>query len=249
LAPLRQQQFFSLAEINAAIAPLLTALNARPMREYAGQSRWDRFLRDDQPVARPLPVDPFQVNDACYALKVPANYLLKYDRHYYSVPHTVIDHHVDLFLTGDLLEIYHHGTPIACHAKQPPNGRQSLTDAHQPEHHRRVRQGSKAHFLHVAAVIGPFTLVLIEGIYTRAKHDEQANRTAQSVIRLCKQYPSERVEAAAERALYFRRATLKDVKQILTHGLDQQPFPGAGQRHLPLLEHANLRGPAYYQGE
>ena len=249
LAPLRRQQFFSLAEINAAIAPLRDALNDRPMREYGGQSRRERFRLYDLPAATPLPVERFQVTDACYGLRVPANYLLKYDYHYYSVPHALIDHHVDLFLVGDVLEIYHHATHVARHAKQPPNGKQSLIDAHQPEHHRRVRQRSKDYYLHVAEVIGPFTAVLIESIYTRRKHDEQAHRAAQGVIRLCKQYDSSRVEAAAERAVYFRHATLRDLKQILAQGLDHQPLPGDGQRLLPLVEHANLRGPAYYQGE
>jgi hypothetical protein len=69
------------------------------------------------------------------------------------------------------------------------------------------------------------------------------------VISLCKTYDATRVEAAAERALYYRHATLRDVRQILAQGLDLQPLPGAGQRRLPLMEHTNLRGADYYQGE
>ncbi len=106
LAPLRNQTFFSLAEINAAIAPYLDALNDRPMREYNGQSRRERFLRYDLPAARPLPAAPFSVSDARYGIRVPASYQVKYEQHYYSVPHELIDHHVDLFLAGDVLEIY-----------------------------------------------------------------------------------------------------------------------------------------------
>ncbi len=248
LAPLRQQQFFSLAEVNAAIAPLRDALNARPMRDYQGQSRLARFQQYDRPAARPLPVEPFRVTDAHYGLRVPSNYRVRYDDHYYSVPHALIEHHVDLFLVGDVVEIYHHGAHVARHAKRPPDGRQSVIDAHQPEAHRRMRGRSKDYFLHVAEVIGPFTRVLVDGIYARTRHDEEAHRTAQGVIHLCKQYESARVEAAAERALHFRRATLRDLKQILAQGLDLQPLPGAGQRHLPLVEHAQLRGAAYYEG-
>jgi transposase len=249
LAPLREQQFFSLAEVNAAIVPYLDALNDRPMREYQGQSRRERFLRYDLPAAKPLPAERFQVTDARYALRVPANYLVTYDHHYYSVPYALIDHHVDLFLTGDVLEIYHHGTHVARHAKQPSDGRQSIIDAHQPEQHRRVRGRSKDYYLHVAECIGPFTVVLIEEMYARKKHDELAHRSAQGVISLCKYYDSARVEAAAERAVYYRRSTLRDLKQILTQGLEQQPLPGAGQRQLPMVTHTNLRGAAYYQGE
>ena len=249
LAPLRRQQFFSLAEINAAIAPYREAFNDRPMREYQGQSRRERFQRYDLPSARPLPAAPFLVTEAQYQVRVPRTYLVMYDHHYYSVPSTLIDHHVDLFVVGDVLEIYHHQAHVARHAKQPPDGQQTVVDAHRPESHRHVCRHTKEYYLHVAEVIGPFTFVLVEGIYTRMKHDEQAHRAAQGVITLCKHYETARVEMAAERAVYYRRPTLRDLKQILTQGLDQQPLPHAGQRVRPLVEHDNLRGPAYYQGD
>jgi len=249
MAPLRKQQFFSLAELNAAIAPLREALNARLMTEYPGQSRRMRFALYDRPAANPLPAERFQVNDACYQLRVPATYLVKYDSHYYSVPYTLIDHHVDLFLTGDVLEIYHHSQHVARHAKQPPNGRLTVVDAHRPENHRAVCRRSKAHYLHIAEVIGPFTAVVIERLYARKKHDELAHRAAQGVISLCKHYDSARVEAAAERAVHFDQPTLSTIKHILAQGLDQQPLPGAGQRQLPLVTHTNLRGADYYQGD
>lgn len=249
LAPLRHQTFFSLDEINSAIVNLREDLNNRPMLAHQGQSRRERFLRDDLPLARPLPAEPFAANDAKYDIRVPKNYLVKYDNHYYSVPYTLIEHHVDLFLVGDVVEIYHHRTHIARHAKQPPNGKMSIIDAHRPESHRCIANRSKDYFLHVAEEIGPYTRVVVEGIYIRKKHDEQAHRSAQGVISLCKDYDSSRVEAAAERALHFRRAALSDLKHILKLGLDKQSLSGSGQRQLPLMEHDNLRGPDYYKGE
>jgi len=241
--------FFSLPEINEAIAPLRDALNDRPMQAYGNQSRRQRFQQFDVPQAKPLPVTPFQVTAAQYAVRVPSTYQIKYDGHFYSVPHALIDHHVDLFLVGDVLEIYHHRTHVVRHAKRPADGLQTVLDAHMPENHRRVRQRSKAYFLHVAEVIGPYTASVVEALYVRMKHDEQAHRAAQGLITLCKHYESTRVEAAAERAVYFRRPFVRDIKQILAQGLDQQPIPGACQRVLPLVEHANLRGAPYYQEE
>jgi len=249
LAPLRNQQFFSLAEINAAMAPLLEELADRPMKDYNGQSRRERFQLYDFPAARPLPTERFQVNYARYQIRVPSNYLVKYDNHYYSVPYTLIDHHVDLFLTGDVVEIYHESQHVARHAKQPPDGRQTVLDAHRPDNHRHFCNRSKENYLHIAEAIGPFTLVLIEEIYLRKKNDELAHRSAHSVIQLCKEYETLRVEAAAERAVYYRHPTLRDLKQILTQGLDRKPLPGAGQRQLPLLDHSNIRGADYYKGE
>ena len=54
LARLRHRRFFSLAELNEAIAELVADLNARPMRRL-GVSRRDLFLELDQPALKPLP--------------------------------------------------------------------------------------------------------------------------------------------------------------------------------------------------
>src|SRR5438270_7223906 len=54
LARLRHRRFFSLAELNEAIAGLVTDLNARPMRRL-GVSRRDLFLELDRPALKPLP--------------------------------------------------------------------------------------------------------------------------------------------------------------------------------------------------
>jgi len=58
LARLRHQRFFSLAELNAAIAALIEDLNARPMRKL-GVSRRKLFEQLDQPALLPLPSEPF----------------------------------------------------------------------------------------------------------------------------------------------------------------------------------------------
>ena len=52
LARLRNRRFFSLAELNQAIAELVADLNARPMRRL-GVSRRDLFLELDRPALKP----------------------------------------------------------------------------------------------------------------------------------------------------------------------------------------------------
>ena len=53
LARLRNRTFFSLGELNAAIAELLERLNTRPFKKLEGCRR-SRFLELDQPALRPL---------------------------------------------------------------------------------------------------------------------------------------------------------------------------------------------------
>jgi transposase len=59
LARLRNRRFFSLAELNQAIAELVADLNTRPMRRL-GVSRRDLFLELDSPALKPLPDEPFE---------------------------------------------------------------------------------------------------------------------------------------------------------------------------------------------
>src|SRR2546430_2423826 len=57
-AKLRNQRFFSLAEINAAIRELLLQLNARVTR-HLGKSRRALFDEIERPALKPLPPDPY----------------------------------------------------------------------------------------------------------------------------------------------------------------------------------------------
>jgi transposase len=59
LARLRNRRFFSLAELNQAIAELVVDLNARPMRRL-GVSRRDLFLELDRPALKEVPAEPYE---------------------------------------------------------------------------------------------------------------------------------------------------------------------------------------------
>ena len=60
LAALRHGTFFSLVELNAAIAELLERLNTRRFRKLPG-SRRSQFDQLDRPALRPLPVKPLRL--------------------------------------------------------------------------------------------------------------------------------------------------------------------------------------------
>ena len=57
LARLRHRQFFSVAEVDAAVAALLPDLNQRPFKKLPG-CRQEAFEKLDAPYLRPLPVTP-----------------------------------------------------------------------------------------------------------------------------------------------------------------------------------------------
>lgn len=249
LARLRNRQFFSLAELNAAIRVELDAFNREPMRAYGGMSRLDRFLAIDQPAAQPLPDQPFTITAVQYQVRVAPNYHICFDKHHYSVPYPLVRHQVDVYVSGGLLEIYHDGQHVARHIKQPSNWGYTTLDEHMPPNHRFVKGWSPEWFISKGDVIGPHTAAAIREIFTRYKHPEQAYKSCMGVLNLARQYTPVRLEAAAARALHFRTPSYKSLKSILVQDLDQLPLEERADAPCRLPSHDNIRGASYYQHE
>ena len=81
---------------------------------------------------------------------------------------------------------------------------------------------------------------------TQRPHPEQGYRACLGVLRLAKRYPPARVERPCARALHFRACSYKSIVAILSHGLDAEPLPSAGEPPRALPRHGNIRGPGYY---
>ncbi|MGB9887810.1 MAG: hypothetical protein ACPLRW_12580 [Moorellales bacterium] len=75
-------------------------------------------------------------------------------------------------------------------------------------------------------------------------HPEQGYRTCLGIVRLARYYPTERLEAAAKKALACRALSYRSLKSILEKGLDR--LAQVEPTHLPTPHHQNLRGPAYF---
>jgi hypothetical protein len=86
LARLRNQTFFSLAELNRRIAELLEDMNRRPMKKLGGVTRRELYERYDGAALRALPADRFEIAEWDEAT-VNMDYHIEYEKHWYSVPY------------------------------------------------------------------------------------------------------------------------------------------------------------------
>jgi hypothetical protein len=75
---------------------------------------------------------------------------------------------------------------------------------------------------------------------------EQSYRSCQGILRLAEEYGSERMEAAALRAILTDVATYKSVKSILSSELDKVPLPSVDASEQSIT-HENIRGADYYR--
>ena len=165
------------------------------------------------------------------------------DGHYYSVPYQLVHHEVALRFSATVVEIFHRGQRVASHLRSYQGG--FTTDpAHRPKAHQEYLAWTPSRLERWGATIGPATAALITAILASRPHPEQGYRSCLGLLRLSKQYPTARLEAACARALAIRATSYKSVQSILRTGLDAQvlvPLPTP-----PRPAHAHVRGPAYY---
>ena len=114
-AALRNEQFFSLAELNRAIREKLEQFNQRLFQKKEG-SRLDLFLEDEKPLLSPLPATHFELSDWKTAT-VQFNYHISVDGMLYSVPYEYIKKKVDVKVTDTTIEIFYNHNRIASHRR------------------------------------------------------------------------------------------------------------------------------------
>ncbi len=113
LARLRNRQFFSLTELNIAIAELLVNLNQRPFKKLPG-SRASVFEAIDRPAMKPLPPTRYEYAEWVKA-KPGVDYHVEVERHYYSVPHALVGQKIIVRLTATVIECFYKGRRVAAH--------------------------------------------------------------------------------------------------------------------------------------
>jgi transposase len=242
VAALRHRKFFSLAELNQAIRELLDKLNQRPFRKRPG-CRASLFQELDRPALGPLPQDRFELQKWATA-RVNIDYHVEIDFHYYSVPYILTGQVVEIRSTLTTVEIFHRGERVASHVRSPLPYKATTVNEHRPKSHQQHLAWPPSRLLHWAQSVGPSTAQLFQAILESKPHPEMGYRSCLGILRLGQRYSTERVEAAAARALATGACSYQSVKSMLERGLDRQPLETPAPR--PPLEHDNLRGAAYF---
>ncbi len=241
LTRLELRQFFSIAELNQAIRPLLNQLNNRPFQKKLG-TRLSQFEELDLPAMRPLPETRYPYRE-CKKLKVSMNYHVYAKGGDYSVPYRYVHQTLEVWISDRLVQCFFKTKLIAQHTRLRGKGRYSTHESHLPEHHRQYQDRER--ILDLAKSIGPNALRLIEAILDHRKHREQSFRSVKGILGLEQRYGKERLDAACGLAwsLGEHAFNYPSLASILKYGRDQlhesPPTP-------PPILHENVRGGDYY---
>jgi transposase len=220
-------------------------LNHRPLKKREG-SRWDLFCQLDRPALQPLPSQPYCFGE-WKTLRVNIDYHVELDNHFYSVPYQLVSQEVDAHYTATTVEIFHRGRRVTSHVRSGVPHHSTTQDQHRPKSHQAHLEWTPSRIIEWAATSGPSVGQLVEAILASKPHPEAGYRSCLGLIRLGKTYGPERLEKAAARALALQSFSFTSVNSILERGLDRQSLC---QEIVPapLIEHSNLRGASYFEG-
>ena len=245
LAPLRNQTFFSLGELNGAIRQQVQLWGERVFqgREETRRGRFEL----EQKALGPLPAEPFLIKkQMSLTVRNNSHIQLREDKHYYSVPHTYIKGKVKIIYTTRLVQIFCRGSLIASHPRdRTPWGyttlKEHLPSQHQywtergPDWYRRRGRG-------ISAEVGQ----LVERILTSRAYPEQAFRSLDGVLGLHRKVGSEQLTEAARIALSLDQCSYSFLSRLIKNGMaGQASTPPDPPARLP--DHENIRGKEYFQ--
>lgn len=245
LAKLRHSTFFSLEELNMAIAELLKEMSSRPFKRLPG-CRQERFDQYDKPALQPLPKERYELAEWVGPQKIGADYHVVVMKHAYSVPYQLVGSFVDARVTAARVELFYNFQRVASHARSDEVGGHTTNLGHMPESHRSYANRTPESFIAWARSIGPSLLAVVEHQFDR-QFPTLGLPACDSLQRLARRHGNEQIELAAKRAIEIKSLTVKSVKSLLsvlayTKAHAEQPVQGS----LPL--HHNVRGAHYFSG-
>jgi len=245
LGGLRDQIFFSLGELNEAIAGVLDKLNQRKFQKL-DVSRRELFEQLDRPAMRPLPAKRYEYGQWKKA-KVNIDYHVEVASSYYSVPYNLIHKSVDVRLSASTVEIWYQGRRVASHARLYTKGRHQTQEAHRPPSHQQYLEWTPERILAWGRKTGPSTEALMGKVMASRRHPELGFRSCLGILRLAQRYDPQRLENACRRALGIQGYSYWSVRSILERGLDREPLSEHKPDEQPLpIFHGNIRGKDYY---
>ncbi len=221
-AALRDEQFFSINELNRAIRERLKDFSNRPFQKREG-SRYEIFRDEELPLLAPLPATPYELAEWKQAT-VQYNYHISCDGMQYSVPYEYIKRKVNVRVTGTTIEIFYNNNRIASHRRlYGRKGQYSTITEHMPASHQQYLEWNGDRFRKWAKTIGPATHKVTEAILTSRQVEQQTYRSCMGLLKLADKYSVDRLETACAKALSFTASpSYKSIKNLLETGNDRR---------------------------
>ncbi|NLO02895.1 MAG: IS21 family transposase [Bacteroidales bacterium] len=243
-APLRNEIFTNLVNLNDAIKEYLEKHNDTPLQGRK-ESRNLLFESEEKNHLGKLPHDYWELKEYLQVQVMKNCHVhLSKDKHYYSVPYQFIGQKVKIVYTATYVAVYHGGERIAYHLRDRVPYKYTTVKDHLPSTHQFVSEWNPVKFIDWAARIHPDVELYIRKVLDNKSYPEQTYRSCVGILSFEKKAGKERLIAACQRATSYGVFNYKVISQIISNKLDRVEEKGK-QISMPL--HDNIRGASYYK--
>ena len=245
IAALRNRKFFTLADLNEAVAEKLDVFNEKPFQKKQG-SRLSAFLDEEKEYLQSLPKHRYELS-VWKKLTCGFNYHVEFDRNFYSVPYEYIKQELDVRITSATVEVFYNNLRVCSHPRLHGRpGQYNTIPEHMPDKHKAYTEWNANRFISWAKSIGENTKIVITAILSAHKIEQQGYRACIGVLKLADRYGAERLEVACQKALsYTPSPSYKNIDAILKSGSDKQKTAEPASK--PIDEsYSFIRGAEYY---
>lgn len=243
--------FSSLAQVNARIKEFTETLNETVMRgaKYSARELYEKF---DRPNMKPLTMGRFMRVEYRFFTKVPDNYHLAFDDHYYSVPCRMLGKPAILKADFRTVTITDANNILICtHERSYSRFPIYITqDDHMPSEHRYYKElNSPLHdgnYYRTWALnkYGETMQRLIDAILRSQKHEATMYNSCKGILHMCSDVPRTIVEDVARQCLELNCTNYTSFKRLLrlaSSTIAQATGDGAG------IVHQNIRSKEEYR--
>jgi transposase len=242
LGGLRNAKFFSLAELNTAIAKIVTDTNTTPFQKREG-CRQSIFDAEERPLAQALPARRYEYTEWKIGAKVHQDHHIEVGRAYYSVHYSLVGERVDGCLSGGTMKIFLKGALVATHPRATHRYQRRTIEAHRPPEHQAYRALGIDALLERALYVGAATHEVLQRQLTHKRHPGEIIREALGILRLAQDFDLQRLEQTCAEALELGLFSYGAIHDLIKR--PNTPVQSAAPSRLGV--HPNVRGAEYYQ--
>jgi hypothetical protein len=187
LPKLRAMKFNTLIEMNEFINKMTYKINRRILSGDI-ESRYDKFLRDEQPALQCLPAKDFDFPLQTRDIKVPKTWNFKQDGVSYPIPHNPNVKRVILLVRKHEIEVKSKGRTLCIHKRLRPGERHQINPVHLPKKYQKYYIEDEAYFVAWAETLAPVVVELIKAQFNGvSKPDYDGRNACLKIKKLCKE--------------------------------------------------------------
>nr|WP_319397619.1 IS21 family transposase [uncultured Carboxylicivirga sp.] len=245
-ARIRNQQFFSLSDLNVAIQEYTIKHNQTRMqkRDYC---REEHFLSNEKHLLQELPSKPFEIKYyKQYKLAQNNHIYMGEDKHYYSAPYQYIGQNLKVIYTRSMVRIFHGYNLIAVHKRELGTGTYTTNKEHLCSTHQHYLNRSPEYYKNKAENLSKTLGKLVELVFSQNKYPEQLYKSCDGLFSLFKSTPLETFDKACQMAIDYQNYSYGFVLNIIKNKMTEATQDHS-DKNLP--EHNNIRGKEYYNNQ